>query len=275
MTNTNPIVNFVVAHSLEAAPVIEKFRLRKVKQNTAFPIYEAGRFKLVVCGMGKVNAAAGTAYLATVGQNNSIEESIWINLGIAGHQSLRVGETLVIHKVREASTDSVQYPFPIPSTIVSCELITVDVPERDYPLDVAYDMEGWAFWETARKFSRLELVQLLKVVSDNRDQGIDTLTKSEISKIMQGLCENLDEVVGRLQEIAAHYYAAQSLPDSFFELRNNFQFSVTQSLQLKRACQRFKATGIEHELECFLTMKKLSSKDLLQQLEARLDKLVL
>lgn len=275
MTLKVATVNFVVAHALEAAPIIEKFRLQKAKKDTVFPRYQGLAINLVICGMGKINAAAGTAYLAAVTSSDSEEKPVWINVGIAGHQSLALGSATIVHKITDLQSDKAYYPLPISTTLTSTELITVDIPERAYGLDAAYDMEGVAYWLSALKFSPLEFVHLVKVVSDNPSQNIDSLDKEQITGFMTGLCEYLDDLIAELREMASHHHSAQGLPDVLTEFLEVHNFTVTQSRQLHRACQRFKAAEIEDELESYLGNSIADSKDLLAQLHARLDKLVL
>ena len=50
-------LNIVVAHSLEAKPLIALFNLEKVTDHTAFPIYKNDKgISLVLSGMGKAAA---------------------------------------------------------------------------------------------------------------------------------------------------------------------------------------------------------------------------
>lgn len=275
MSTNDSTLNFVVAHSLEAAAVIEKYGLKAVMEKGPFVRYEAPNINLVVAGMGRVNAAAATAYLAAVTRRECINDAIWINAGIAGHRTLPLGESVIVHKITEVQTGVAFYPLPVPTGLCSTELLTVDVPESDYSYEAAYDMEGSAFWSVARKFSPLEFIQLVKVVSDNPSNGVATLNKQRIDEYMRQLANKLDDVVKQLQELACRHNAAQSLPEIFEKLSCQYKFTVTQKRQLQRACQRFAATGIDEELEKFASEMFPSAKELLRKMNSRLDRLEL
>ena len=68
--------------------------------------------RLIVAGKGKCAAAAACAYLQGLEPKS---KHIWLNLGIAGHGSLRVGEPILAHKVTDAATNVAWYP-PLLST---------------------------------------------------------------------------------------------------------------------------------------------------------------
>lgn len=275
MTTHDSSINFVVAHFLEAAPVIENFRLKPVQDNGPFARYKGPNINLIVTGIGRLNAAAATAYLGAVTKQESVNDAIWINAGISGHRSLALGEVAVAHKIVDVQTGAAYFPLPIATSLHSTALFSVDAPERKYSQDSAYDMEGAAFWATARKFSPMEYIQLIKVVSDNADNAIENINKQKITEYMLKLVSKLDGLVEQLQQLALRHNAAQSLPAAFQDLSGSHKFTVTQLRQLRRACQRFKAAGIETELEVFLRDLPVSAKDLLSRMSSRLDALEL
>lgn len=270
--NFNSPVYLVVAHALEAKPIIEQLDLKSVNDGGAFRWYQAPGVNLVISGMGKINAAAATAYLFAVAKNDSTYDPIWINAGIAGHKTLELGAATIIRKITDPAIGRSYYPLPIPSSLPSSDLVTVDVPEQGYSHDAAFDMEGSAFWSIATKFSPIEFVQLLKVISDNPEHGIKTLSKDRIENFMGELAVELLLLVTELQKLASQHNCAVSLPAAYEEIAHRFSFTVTQSSQLRRACQRFRAAALEQELEEMSTLKFQSAKQLLAELNARLER---
>lgn len=268
----NSPVYLVVAHALEAKPIIEQFGLKSVNDGGAFRRYQAQGVNLVVSGMGKINAAAATAYLFAVAKNDSTYDPIWINAGIAGHKTLELGTASIIRKIIDPAIDGSYYPLPIQSSLTSSELVTVDVPEEGYSQNAAFDMEGSAFWSIATKFSPIEFVQLLKVISDNPEHGIKTLSKEKIENFMVELAVELQLLIAELQKLASQHNRAVSFPAAYEKIIQRFSFTVTQTSQLKRACQRFRAGDLEQELEKLSTLKFQSAKQLLAELNARLER---
>ena len=53
-------MNFIVALSCEAKPIIDELRLTKQLSPTPFPVFRSDFHQLVISGIGKVAAAAAT-----------------------------------------------------------------------------------------------------------------------------------------------------------------------------------------------------------------------
>jgi adenosylhomocysteine nucleosidase len=270
MADFSSPVNLVVAHAVEAKPIIQQLGLKLVNDGGAFRRYQAQGVNLVVSGMGRVNAAAATAYLSAVTLDDSMYNPIWINAGIAGHKTFELGACVIIRKITDPVTNRSYYPLPIASSLPSSNLVTVDVPEEEYLQNAAFDMEGSAFWFIATKFSPIEFVQLLKIVSDNPENGISMLSKDKIENFMDELTAGLQLLITELQALASQHNRAISLPAAYGKMVQRFNFTVTQSSQLRRACQQFKAAGLELKLEEISTLKFQSAKQLLAEINAGL-----
>ncbi|MFT4888215.1 MAG: hypothetical protein ACJA2D_001852 [Pseudohongiellaceae bacterium] len=271
MADFSSPVNLVVAHAIEAKPIIQRLGLKSVNGG-AFRRYQAQGVNLVVSGIGRVNAAAATAYLSAVTIDDSMYDPIWINAGIAGHKTFELGVSLIIRKITDPVTNRSYYPLPIASSLPSSDLVTVDVPEEEYSQNAAFDMEGSAFWSIATKFSPIEFVQLLKIVSDNPENTINTLSKDKIETLMDELVVGLQLLITELQTLASQYNCAISLPTAYEKMVQRFNFTVTQSSQLRRACQQFKAAGLEPKLEEISALKLQSAKQLLAEINAGLER---
>jgi adenosylhomocysteine nucleosidase len=271
MANFNSPVNLVVAHAVEAKPIIQQLGLKSVNGG-AFRRYQAQDVNLVVSGIGRVNAAAATAYLSAVTTDDSMYDPIWINAGIAGHKTFELGVSVIIRKITDPVAKRSYYPLPIASSLPSSDLVTVDIPEEEYSQNAAFDMEGSAFWSIATKFSPIEFVQLLKIVSDNPENAINTLSKDKIETLMDELVVGLQLLITELQTLASQYNCGISLPAAYERMVQRFNFTVTQSSQLRRACQQFKAAGLELKLEEISTLKFQSAKQLLAEINAGLER---
>jgi len=271
MADFSSPVNLVVAHAIEAKPIIQQFGLKSVNGG-AFRRYQGQGVNLVVSGIGRVNAAAATAYLSAVTLDDSMYDPIWINTGIAGHKTFELGVSVIIRKITDPVTRRSYYPLPIASSLPSSDLVTVDVPEEEYSQNAAFDMEGSAFWSIATKFSPIEFVQLLKIISDNPESGINTLSKDKIENFMDELAVGLQMLITELQALASQHNCAISLPAAYEKMAQHFNFTVTQSSQLRRACQQFRAAGLEQKLEEISTLKFHSAKQLLAEINVGLER---
>ena len=96
----------VVALAAEARPLLAPHRLQGVNGHP-YRICAGEQTHLIVSGIGKVAAAAATAYLrALIGDT----PAAWLNIGIAGHGSQAVGTPLLAHKVVDAASGKPFYP---------------------------------------------------------------------------------------------------------------------------------------------------------------------
>ena len=155
------------------APAIGPHRLQGVSGHP-YRICAGDQTHLIVSGIGKVAAAAATAYLrALIGDT----PAAWLNIGIAGHGSQAVGTALLAHKVVDATSGKSFYPTFTASPLCCTTLLhTVDLAQPAAS-DAAYDMEASGFCEAAQRFATSERIHCLKIVSDNPQSPIRHLMR--------------------------------------------------------------------------------------------------
>ncbi len=199
--NKNPVY-LVTALPAEAKPVISHFGLKRLQPGCGFPVYRSRHVSLVVSGVGKTNAAAASALLYAL--NGCLANAIWINLGIAGHGDLPLGEAVLAHSITDAATGgSWQPPANILRPCPSVSLETLDRPDFDYTRRSAFDMEASGFYATAARFSPPELVHCLKVISDNRGQTGRSISAAMVRRLIGGRLDLLQELLDRLTTLAS------------------------------------------------------------------------
>jgi nucleoside phosphorylase len=262
-------VNIVVALMAEAKPFVERLTLSLDAKHAVFKLYTAPGVNLIVSGMGRNNAAAATAYLgARTAEMQAV--SVWINAGIAGHSSLSIGDLVIAHKILEKSTGRNFYPQVYPVSLTSTLLTTVDQPETDYLDESAFDMEASGFAAVASKFSPLECIQSVKVISDNAQSGVEVVSVQSIEGAMQENAKAVIKLVEVMLPSAIHRVSQTQLADAFQSMLARARFSATQVAQLKRLCQRYSALGLEQRLTEIAAMEIESSKKIIQHLDAQL-----
>ena len=184
MTHLNG-VNLVVAHALEAKPLVDFFRLRMQLAAKPYPIYgsEEG-IRLIISGLGRQAAAAATVHLGQWQAQQMGAVAGWLNIGIAGHQNLAIGEGILAHKIIERASSSCFYPSQMFSGFDTGDVISVDAPELNYPEDAAYEMEASGFYASAMKFANAELAQVYKIISDNPSNSVEKIDARFVSDCM-------------------------------------------------------------------------------------------
>ncbi|WP_133512903.1 hypothetical protein [Candidatus Thiosymbion oneisti] len=192
------VINLVVALPAEAKPVISRFGLARVQADLGFPLYRHGRIALVVTGPGKPAAVTGTDLLATLG--NSSQAAIWVNLGVAGHAERQVGEVLLARSITDAGSGHVRHPIlPQERPCPADDLLTLDRPDLGYRHKGMVDMEASGFFPTACRYASTELVQVLKVVSDNRKTTARGLSAKQVHLLMGGALDILETLLASLE----------------------------------------------------------------------------
>lgn len=232
-------LRWVVALPSEAAPLIEHYQLELVCDHP-FKLY-ADRARdqgLVISGMGRSAAAAATVFIA---ERLPLDASpIFLNVGIAGAAKLKLGTIWRVHQVRARSTGKVWYPGAMKfKECGSAGLTTVEQPELEYPGDGLFDMEAAGFFEMASKFTSLELIQSLKIVSDNAEEDIQGIDKH---RVKQWVRESLSVIDGfRTHVLALRETGADERPPREWEeqILDAFRFSVTQGHQLRSLISRY------------------------------------
>jgi len=235
------MLNLVVALAAEARPLARHFHLIEDRAVTGFRVFRGEGVQLVVTGIGRVSCAAGVATLAdprAPGRRDAL--SAWLNVGIAGHASLDLGTGVRALSVHEAATGRAWYPAQaaaLPGR--GAALCTVDAPETRYPDDCVYDMEASAFCAIALRYSSSELVQMYKIISDNRANGVHTVDKHGIRDAMIDHLPRIDEMVEALRDLSGEVNAAQPRLAELDELVKRWHFTATQQHQLRELLRRW------------------------------------
>ena len=271
MTSKMGQVNIVVAHALEARPLIKRFGLKPNKAAGALTIYSNDTgVRVVITGMGKQSSHATTNRLAVLLANVLGVQEGWLNVGVAGHKTAEIGSGFLANKIIDAGSAKAVYPVPVLKDKPTCAVITVDQPELDYSEDAVYEMEAFGFWAAASNHSFIELVQVYKIISDNLKYPADQLDNVFIEKLIENHCDRIEGVVLNLKELVGEVNEIYRLPDEYEELQKKFRFTVTQLHQLKRLCRRFHALGLADKLVEIIDEAPYTSKKLIQNLNLAL-----
>ncbi len=232
MKHNNYSIHLIIALACEAKPVIEYYALKRCMDETAFPVFRNQEMTLTISGVGKIAAASAVAY--TQGRYASNQTAIWLNIGIAGHASLEIGSCRIAHKIVDHETSRNWYPallFSTTAIVETSEICTVSQPELQYNGDCLYEMESAGFIATASRFSSLELIQSLKVVSDNRTLPSTTLSGQSVSRLIENHLNHINRLKQALETIRNHTIIATNENIAVFQ--ENWNFTAHQLTQLK------------------------------------------
>ena len=264
-------MNFLVALQPEARPLIERLKLKKRNGTHPFPVFEYGTDRLVISGIGRIQAAAATGYL--LGQCDFRPQAI-INLGIAGHGSLDVGTAFLANRIFHSQERGIYYPPAVfESKMAKSGLQTIDAPEKDYPKPIGYDMEAHAICSIAYKSVTRELVQIMKVVSDNPSSPLAEFDPKLATDLLFENLSNVEEISEKLEELEREITMDPDILAILAEMKAKFHFTATQTHQLEKLLLQAHALGLgDDEISKFFD-SSTDTKYLLSNLQQKLEPL--
>lgn len=197
------------------------------------------------------------------------EAPILINLGIAGHRSEAIGTLCLGHKIIDTETGRCFYPqMPFNVNCPTYQVFTYGQPHTDYREGSLYDMEAAGFYEVAVKFSSSELIQVVKIVSDNLYSSVANIRNPLIEEWVECQLDAIDALVMDLiglRNITLHEVSAL-----YQQLIDRFHFTVNRSLKLKALLHRWRLLRGEQEL-AWACLNLRNAEEVLNWLECQLD----
>lgn len=198
------MIRLVVALPAEARPLIQYFKLKPPAFHGLFPIYRNDQITLVISGIGKMAAAAATSYVHTVSGEH--RNCAWLNVGVAGHAYRNCGQGLLANRIMDKTTGQCWYPHNLLGLpFEDASLVTVDIPETEYPGEMMYDMEAAGYCFAASRSSSSELIHCYKIISDNRCVSTATVTPNRIGQLMIDHLENIGTLLQKLAGFAPNH----------------------------------------------------------------------
>lgn len=235
---------WVAALHCEARPVIDRYRLRKSPRERAFELYRGDGMACVVSGSGKLASAAACAWVAaTIGET----PLAWLNLGIAGAAEHDIGAAFVLDKIVDADTGQPYFPAPsVPTGLAASACLTLARPGYDYREDSLFDMEASGFMHSALRFSSAELIQSIKIVSDNRyrQTGRD---RARVSGLVAARIESIAAFAEGLLELRHGQAALRPPAEDWSRLAALAHFTLTEQSRLRKLWSYLCNRGFDRE----------------------------
>ncbi len=264
------ITHLLTALPCEAKPIVDQFRLKRLMSESAFTIYARDNLTLTVSGIGKNSMAAAVAYTHLLFGKQS--NSVWLNIGVAGHKEASTGTPFLVQKVSDADTGQNHYPtFIVHQPCKTLPLITFSTPQTSYPKNSLCDMEASAFFETASRFSTSELIQCLKIISDNQENSADKVNPKQVSLLIESQLPLLEKVIVNFSDLA------RSLPKTDVDLPKSlserWHFTASERRQLTDLLRRWKLLSPKQSIENIDFPNTANRKKLLNWLKEKVESL--
>ena len=195
------MIYLVVALAAEARPLISHFQLAKVEGLEPLSIFRRSGLALIVGGVGKGDTAAAVDDLVKAIPPE--EHSAWLNVGVAGHRHYDIGTVVLARQVTDAETSAVYRLSPPAGLHLEMgDVRTVAHVETRYETESLYEMEAAAFCERTVELTSAELVQVFKIISDNRRTGTLCVSARQVQGLVEGSLPKIDLLVSSLHRQA-------------------------------------------------------------------------
>ncbi len=264
------MIHFICALKCEARSLIAHYRLKHSTDSDSFPLYISPdkQISLTISGVGKINAAAATAF--THAFLHTEKQDIWLNVGIAGHKALAIGEITLAHKIVDQANNYAWYPQIIFSPpCPSVEILSCDEPATDYT-DSLFEMEAAGFYATACRFASSELIHVIKIISDNQQQPAEIMSESFVAGLVKEKLTVIDQIAESLNLLANEIDSSNETPDYYEQIIEQWRFTYAEKSILKSCLNRWHVLcPDENPMEEI--DKSLHGKEVIYQITNKLD----
>lgn len=268
--NFSTCMNFVVALAAEAHPIVGHFKLKRIHSVSSFEVYRNENIQLIVCGIGKINAAAAAGFLTGLAPESAMQA--WLNVGIAGGDSAEFGDAVVASEIVDLETRQKFYPsLCFDHGMAEVQIATINKPSNNYLEHTLYDMEASGYFAAASRFSTLELVHSCKIVSDNSEQCVDKIDKELAINLIQSRLDKIEYLTECLMNMARQLEADERIEIAAKQVMAKHHFTESQKNTLKLYLQNWFALNKDSSIEAVAPRDSENSRAYLQFLKNLID----
>ncbi len=266
------MIYLICALPCEARPLIEYYGMQAAPETGPFRCYASQNNDLILTlsGIGRINAAAATAW--TQGRFNALQSDAWLNVGMAGHRHLYIGSAALCHKIEDSGNGQSWFPqIVFEHNCPTAPLLTLDKPSIDYA-DSLFDMEASGFYATACKTSSMELVQALKIVSDNHASPVLWPDRQRVENLVNGQLPLINDIIEKMLALSCELASLAAPPACYDFCLQHWHFSRYEQHQLWRLLNRWQVLFPETSpIDDRKNFKR--GKDLIRFLDTQLNRL--
>ena len=153
----------------EAKNIIDHYGLKKEKspETVRFDVFANDSIRLVITGVGEINAAAAVSNIGGAYGISPDNEILNVGCGAGFGNETCLGSIFLGNKLTEQMTGRTFYPDMLMKTnLMECEIVTVTRVLNEGRDSVVYDMEAAAVYQAAAFFVGPHRMHFIKLVSD-------------------------------------------------------------------------------------------------------------
>lgn len=190
----------------EAKNIIDHYGLKKVKSHEAvrFDVFANDSIRLVITGVGEINAAAAVSNIGGAYGISPDDEILNVGCGAGFGNETCLGSIFLGNKLTEQMTGRTFYPDMLMKTnLMECEIVTVTRVLNEGRDSVVYDMEAAAVYQAAAFFVGPHRMHFIKLVSDAGER-IDQSKITELFALQEEkICGYIDMLLSACADKAS------------------------------------------------------------------------
>lgn len=246
------MITVFIAMKQEAAPLIERLSLKHTP-SPIFETYENDRVRLIITGLGKINAASAAGFcLGRYGKDTH-----YINYGTAAGDNTQIGQTFFAAQIIDEASGREYFPDIADHSFPHVSLHTVDKPIliSNSPESISeklpiYDMEAFGIFSALKNAVTPDRITIIKTVTDSGTPDFSK-TKQMLENSADTVCDYIEKLADETEEHNNNGFCGNpkvlKFDNSFIEkLCEEFKCSESMSIQLKQFIRYMDASG-EHE----------------------------
>lgn len=182
----------------EAKNIIDHYGLKKEKspEMVRFDVFANESIRLVITGVGEINAAAAVSNIGGAYGISPDDEILNVGCGAGFSSDICLGSIFLGNKLTEQMTGRTFYPdMLMKANFRECEIVTVARVLNEGCDSVIYDMEAAAVYQAAAFFVGPHRMHFIKLVSDAGDR-IDQSKITELFALQEDkICGYIDRLL--------------------------------------------------------------------------------
>lgn len=197
----------------EAKNIIDHYGLKKEKspETVRFDVFANDSIRLVITGVGEINAAAAVSNIG--GAYGILPDDEILNVGCCAcfSNDICLGSIFLGNKLTEQMTGRTFYPDMLMKTnLMECEIVTVTRVLNEGCDSVVYDMEAAAVYQAAAFFVGPHRMHFIKLVSDAGER----IDQSKITELFALQEEKICGYIDMLLSACADKTKGENITDS-------------------------------------------------------------
>ena len=182
----------------EAKNIIDHYGLKKEKspEMVRFDVFANESIRLVITGVGEINAAAAVSNIGGAYGISPDDEILNVGCGAGFSSDICLGSIILGNKLTEQMTGRTFYPdMLMKANLRECEIITAVRVLKEGREQVVYDMEAAAIYQAAAFFVGPHRMHFIKLVSDAGER-IDQSKITELFALQEDkICGYIDRLL--------------------------------------------------------------------------------